>query len=182
MGDAPEPRARDTRVLLLALTAGSAVALAAGLAAWGAGAALGLEGLRDVGDQVCGGASGLLGAGGAVSLSCLFNPGAGGAAAGGGGAAGGYGESDYDPTNPFPPGHRYSEHPAPGDRPYGEVPGPTPPPPPDPQTALNDPDFAQAQRDWAREHYVEPPPPPDYTLGDASGDVVMGVVRGMRGF
>lgn len=146
-----------------------------GALAWGAGAALGTDGLRDVGQQVCGGA------GVALSLSCLFNPGAGGLAAGGGGAGGGYGESDYDPYNPYPPGHRYSDLPAQGDRPYAPDVDAPPSGSHDPGAVLDDPAFKAAQEKWQKEHYVDVPVD-TYTARDASGDVVMSVVRGMRGF
>ncbi|HZP90232.1 MAG TPA: hypothetical protein VFC04_04460 [Actinomycetota bacterium] len=180
MQRAPGLGARDAG-LLLALLAGGLALGALGAVLWAAGTSLGLAGLRDVGQNVCNGAVGS--ATGTVTLSCLLNPGIGGVGSGVGGAAGGYGDPDYDPRWPVPPGATGSGRPAPDpDRPYGPTPGaPVRDDHPDPQAALNDPAFADAQQRFQQEHpnYSDDPNPSGLP---SSGDVVMGVIRGMRGF
>jgi hypothetical protein len=52
---------------------------------------------------------------------------------------------------------------------------------PDPQVALNDPAFVDAQQRFEQEHPSYPDDPNPSGI-PSSGDVVMGVIRGMRGF
>jgi hypothetical protein len=114
-----------------------------------------------------------------LTLECLF-AGAGGLAAGLPAIPPGWGGFPEPGQTPVPP---YDERPDVPDqsRPYAPdaPPGYQPPPPGDPQSALNDPAFEQAKRDWARENAdrVYPSQGGQADRGMSVGDIVVQSIR-----